>query len=137
MIKVTLTKATSDYLNLRQETEKLADQLSQAEANLKLALAQERVDFSVFNGTKVLLVNAERSKYSVITLKELVSDKLFKKVTKVDVDGKKFKSAVELGDITSEVAEAITTITPYDYFKVTEIAEQNTQVVSTKKSKVA
>jgi len=135
--KVTLTKATADYLNLREQSEKLEAQLSQAEANFKLALAQDKVTFSVFNGIKVALISAERAKYSVVALKELVSDKLFKTVTKLDVDGKKFKSAVELGVITAEVAEAVTTMTPYTQIRVTELADQNAEVASTTKSQVA
>jgi len=79
------------------------------------------VDFAVVDGVKIAVVKGERPTYSVEALKDLVSDKVFKTVTKATIDGKKFKSAVEVGVIKADVADAVTTITAYEQIRVTEL----------------
>ena len=93
----------------------------EALAIAKLELAKEGVDYAVVDGVKVAVVRGERPSYSVELLKGLVSDKVFKTVTKFAVDGKKFKSAVEVGVIKADVADAVTTITAYEQIRVTEL----------------
>ena len=124
MAKAKITDATKQYLSARQAVEVAQQALAQAEAILKQSFAQNGVDFNVVEGQKVMIVKSERAKYSVEALKGLVSDKLFKKVTKVEVDGKKFKSALELGDIKADIAEAITTYTAVEAVRVYEIADE-------------
>ena len=68
---------------------------------------------------------------------KLVSDKLFKKVTKVEVDGKKFKSALELGDIKADIAEAITTFTAVEAVRVYDISNEAEVAESHSSRKVA
>jgi hypothetical protein len=50
------------------------------------------------------------------------------------VDGKKFKSAVEVGMIQADVAESVTKVTSYEQVRVTElnkaVAEQGKGVVT-------
>ena len=124
MAKAKITDATKQYLSARKAVEDAQQALAQAEAILKQSFAQNGVDFNVVEGQKVMIVKSERAKYSVEALKGLVSDKLFKKVTKVEVDGKKFKSAVELGDIKADIAQAITTYTAVEAVRVYEIADE-------------
>ena len=124
MAKAKITEATKQYLSARQAVEVAQQALAQAEAIMKQSFAQNGVDFNIVDGQKVSIVKSDRAKYSVEALKGLVSDKLFKKVTKVEVDGKKFKSAVELGDIKADVAEAVITYTAVEAVRVYDIADE-------------
>ena len=137
MAKARITEATKQYLSARQAVEVAEQALAQAEAILKQSFAQNGVDFNVVDGQKVSLVKSERAKYSVETLKGLVSDKLFKKVTKTEVDGKKFKSAVELGDIKEDIVEAVVTYTAVEAVRVYEVTESTEVSKSQIATKVA
>jgi hypothetical protein len=132
-----MTQATKDYLSARQAVEVAQQALAQAEAIMKQSFAQSGVDFNIVDNQKVMVVKSERAKYSVEKLKELVSDKLFKKVTKVEVDGKKFKSALELGDIKADIAEAITTFTAVEAVRVYDISNEAEVAESHSSRKVA
>jgi hypothetical protein len=125
-----LTQITLNYLNAKQALENAEKAKAQAEADLKLAYAEKGLNFNVVDGQKVLIVNGERPKYNLKALTELVSPIVLKQVTKLEVDGKKFKSAVELGVIPSDIAEAITTVTKYDQVRVTEVASETENVVN-------
>ena len=86
---------------------------------------------------KVAVVKGERPSYSVEMLKDLVSDKVFKTVTKFAVDGKKFKSAVEVGVIKADIAQAVTTITAYEQIRVTELKGAKSESNTNAEAKVA
>ena len=117
-----LTTSTAKAVLAKREALAIAEQeLAQAEASFKLELAKQGVDYAVVDGVKVAVVKGERPTYSVEALKDLVSDKVFKTVTKPTIDGKKFKSAVEVGVIKADVADAVTTITAYEQIRVTEL----------------
>ena len=89
-----ITNTAKQVLEMREALATAEQNLAQAEASFKLELAKQGVDFAVVDGVKVAVVKGERPNYSVETLKDLVSDKVFKTVTKPTIDGKKFKSAV-------------------------------------------
>lgn len=124
-----ITQITLNYLNARQALDTAEKAKAKAEAELKLAYAQKGLDFNVVDGQKVTLVNGERPKYNLKALTELVSPVVLNQVTKIEVDGKKFKSAVELGVIPTDIAEAVTTVTKYDQVRVTDIADDAENVV--------
>lgn len=133
-----LTTSTALAVLAKREALEIAQQeLAQAEASFKLELAKEGVDYAVVDGIKVAVVKGERPSYSVEMLKDLVSDKVFKTVTKFAVDGKKFKSAVEVGVIKADVAQAVTTITAYEQIRVTELKGAKTESNSNAEAKVA
>lgn len=137
MAKSKITDATKQYLTARQAVEVAQQALAQAEAIMKESFAQNGVDFSIVDNQKVMIVKSDRAKYSVEALKGLVSDKLFKKVTKTEVDGKKFKSAVELGDIKSDVAEAVVTYTAIEAVRVYDLSNEATATNEKATRKVA
>jgi len=114
------TQATINYLEARKALEIAEQAKAQAEAILKEVLAKTGTDFSVVDGVKVAVVKGERPNYDAEALRDLVSPNLFRTVTKAAVDTKKFRAAVEIGKITSEVADAITTVTHYEQIRVTE-----------------
>jgi hypothetical protein len=133
-----LTTSTAKAVLAKREALEIAQQeLAQAEASFKLELAKEGVDYAVVDGVKVAVVKGERPSYSVEILKELVSDKVFKTVTKSAVDGKKFKSAVEVGVIKADVADAVTTITAYEQIRVTELKGAKSDSKATAEAQVA
>ncbi len=115
-----ITNTAKQVLEMREALATAEQNLAQAEASFKLELAKQGVDFAVVDGVKVAVVKGERPNYSVEALKDLVSDKVFKTVTKPTIDGKKFKSAVSVGLIKADVADAVTTITAYEQIRVTE-----------------
>lgn len=130
--------STAKVVLAKREALSIAEQeLAQAEASFKLELAKQGVDFAVVDGTKVAVIKGERPSYNVETLKELVSDKVFKTVTKATIDGKKFKSAVVVGVIKQDVADAVTTITPYEQIRVTELKGANTESKADTEAQVA
>jgi hypothetical protein len=133
-----LTTSTAMAVLAKREALEIAQQeLAQAEASFKLELAKEGVDYAVVDGVKVAVVKGERPSYSVEILKDLVSDKVFKTVTKSAVDGKKFKSAVEVGVIKADVADAVTTITAYEQIRVTELKGAKSDSKATAEAQVA
>ena len=133
-----LTTSTAKAVLAKREALEIAQQeLAQAEASFKLELAKEGVDYAVVDGIKVAVVKGERPSYSVEMLKDLVSDKVFKTVTKFAVDGKKFKSAVDVGVIKADVAEAVTTITAYEQIRVTELKGAKTESNTNAQAQVA
>ncbi len=136
--QMALTTSTAKAVLAKREALAIAEQeLAQAEASFKLELAKEGTDFAVVDGVKVAVVKGERPSYSVEILKDLVSDKVFKTVTKSAVDGKKFKSAVEVGVIKADVATAVTTITAYEQIRVTELKGAKTEKVTNAEAEVA
>lgn len=118
-----ITQITLNYLNARQALDEAEKAKAQAEAELKQAYALAGLEFNVVDGQKVALVNGERPKYDIETLTNLVSPAILKKVTKTEVDGKKFKAGIEVGLIKPEVAEAVTTVTNYQQVRVTDLAK--------------
>lgn len=137
MAQYKLTQTTKDYIVAREALEIAEKALANAEAILKQSFAQNGVDFNIFEGQKVILVKSQRPNYNIETLKGLISDKLFKKVTKLAVDGKKFKSAVELGDIKGDVAEAVTTLTDVEALRIYQVDAQGVEVKAERTRKVA
>ena len=132
-----ITNTAKQVLEMREALATAEQNLAQAEASFKLELAKEGVDFAVVDGTKVAVVRGERPSYSVELLKDLVSDKVFKTVTKFAVDGKKFKSAVEVGVIKADVAGAVTTITAYEQIRVTELKGAKSEITTNAQAEVA
>jgi hypothetical protein len=120
-MSINIAKVAKEWLTLRESLEQLELQKASLEATLKEFFQTTGEDAYVHNGTKIAYVEGERAKYDTEALRDLVSPATFKKVIKTEVDGKKFKGALELGLITSEVAEAITTITEYTQLRVTEV----------------
>ena len=122
------------YLVAREALEIAEKAKAEAEAILKEALARAGVDFAIADGMKVTVVQGERPAYDAEALRDLVSPTVFKKVTKSAIDGKKFKSAIEVGVIKSDVADAVTKVTAYEQVRVTDLnkAEATKEVKATK-----
>ena len=115
--------ATKLYIEARNAFEIAEAIKKNAEAEMKKALAQEGLDFAIVDGMKVTVVQGERPNYNAEVLRSLVDEATFEAVTKVAVDGSKMKSAIKVGMVTNEVAEAVTTVTYYDQVRVTEVAQ--------------
>ena len=119
--KLSPSAATIAYLATREALEVAEKALAEAEAMMKVSFAQNGVDRAVANGVQVAIVSGSRPSYDVEKLADLVSPKILKTVTKLAVDGKKFKSAVEVGMIQADVAESVTKVTEYEQVRVTEL----------------
>jgi len=112
------------FLEAERALEVAKQAKAQAEEILKEALAKNGTESVIVGNEKVMLITANRRSYNLKTLTELVNGATLKKVTKTEIDGKKFQSAVELGLIKADVAEAVTKHTPYTQFRVYELNAQ-------------
>jgi hypothetical protein len=118
----TLNEATRAFIAARETVEQAQKALANAEVQMKEAFTRTGVDTNIVDGKKVILVRSEREKFDASTLAELVNQTTFAKVTKVEVDTKKFRAAVELGDIPSTVKAAVTSVTEVEAVRVYDIA---------------
>lgn len=128
--------ATKAYIEARKALEIAEAIKKQAEAEMKKALATEGVDFSIVDGVKVTVVQGERPNYDAEILRGLVNELTYNTVTKTAVDGSKMKSAIKVGMVSAEVAEAITTVTYYEQVRVVELVSEEV-AQATQASKVA
>lgn len=117
-------EAGQKFLEAQKALEVAQQAKAQAEEILKEALAKRGTDTVIVGNEKVTLITANRRSYNIKTLTELVSSAVLKKVTKTEIDSKKFLSAVELGVIKADVAEAVTKNTPYTQFRVYDLNDE-------------
>lgn len=117
-------EAGQKFLEAQKALEVAQQAKAQAEEILKEALAKRGTDTVIVGNEKVTLITANRRSYNIKTLTELVSSAVLKKVTKTEIDSKKFQSAVELGVIKADVAEAVTKNTPYTQFRVYDLNDE-------------
>lgn len=131
---VDISSIAENYLLARQELEAIEKRKSELEEALKSAFMANDYDTFIVAGKRIALVQGERPKYDAALLAELVSPATLKKVTKLEIDGKKFKAGIEVGLISGDVADAVTTTTPYTQLRVTvaagndEVAKATTKV---------
>lgn len=118
----TLNEATRAFIAAREAVEQAQQALANAEAAMKEMFTRKGVDTNIVDGKKVIIVRSEREKFDAKALVTLVNPATFEKVTKVEVDSKKFRAAVELGDIPSTVKAAVTSVTEVEAVRVYDIA---------------
>jgi hypothetical protein len=121
------------FLEAERALEVAKQAKAQAEEILKEALAKNGTETVIVGNEKVMLITANRRSYNLKTLTDMVSSATLKKVTKTEVDSKKFQSAVELGLIKGDVAEAVTKSTPYTQFRVYDLNDNVEQGDATAK----
>ena len=117
-------QAATAFIQAKEALEQAEKAKAQAESILKEAYAKAGVDFEIVDGVKVAIIEAVRESYDAETLAEMVSSALYKLVTKPSVDTKKFRSAVDLGKIKPEVAEAVTKQTPYTSVRISSVSAE-------------
>lgn len=120
---MTLTQTTLNFIRAREAREQAEQAEAIALAELKEAYAQAGVTYNVEDGKKVALIESNRSKINAELLAGMISPTTFRKITKTEVDTKKFQSAVEVGMIKADVAEAVTTYTSSVYAKVFDLSK--------------
>jgi hypothetical protein len=126
--KMNTITATKLYIEARKAVEIAEAIKARAEAEMKQALAKAGVEFAIVEGVKVSVVQGERPSYNAETLRNLVDEATFATLTKVAVDGSKMKSAIKVGMVSAEVAEAVTSITAYEQVRVVEITNASAEV---------
>jgi hypothetical protein len=120
--------ATKLYMDARKAVEVAEAIKARAEAEMKQALAKAGVDFAIVDGIKVSVVQGERPTYNAETLRDLVDEATFATLTKVAVDGSKMKSAIKVGMVSAEVAEAVTSVTAYEQVRVVEVVKASAEL---------
>lgn len=116
------TQAAKAFIQAKEALEQAEKAKAQAEAILKETYAKAGVSFEVVDDIKVSVVEAERASYDAEALAEMVSNAVYKMVTKATVDAKKFRSAVELGKVKQDVADAVTSVTPYTSVRIVPLS---------------
>lgn len=135
---MTLTQTTLNFIEARKAREEAEQAEAQALAELKEAYALAGITYNVEAGKKVALIESTRAKYDAEKLAGLVSPTTLRKVTKTEVDTKKFRSAIEVGVVKPDVAEAVTSYTTSVYAKVFDLADgEITDKTDAKESKSA
>lgn len=120
--------AVKEYLAARAAAEAAAEAKATAEQVLKEAFAKAGVTSGIdqAEGVKVAVVQGERPNYDADLLARLSDDGVidmdtYIAITKVTVDGKAFKAAVEIGVLDRAIAEKVTTMTPYEQIRVSKV----------------
>lgn len=113
------------YIEAKEAVEAAEAAKEAAESTLKLAYATAGIEMTVVDGVKVSLTKSYRSTYSVEILSGLIKASIFKKVTKVVVDGDKLRAAVKTELIAEDVADAATSKTEYTRIMVTPVSAQS------------
>jgi class 3 adenylate cyclase len=106
------------YLATKAEIEDLQESLKSLEETLKEAMLREGAAKIEVDGKAITLVQAERRSFDASVLKDLVSAAIFKQVTEPTVKTTLFDAAVNLGKIRPDVAEQVTSKTPYSQLRV-------------------
>ena len=117
-------QAASAFIQAKEALEQAEKAKAQAEAILKEAYAKSGVSFEIVDGVKVAIIEGTRESFDAEALADMVSSPVYKMVTKATVDAKKFRSAVELGKIKADVAEAVTKQTPYTAVRINPVAAE-------------
>lgn len=115
-------QAAKAFIQAKEALEQAEKAKAQAESILKEAYAKAGINFEVVDEIKVSVVEAERASYDAEALADMVSSAVYKMVTKPSVDTKKFRSAVELGKIKQDVADAVTSVTPYTSVRIAPLS---------------
>lgn len=115
-------QAATAFIQAKEALEQAEKAKAQAEAILKEAYAKSGISFEIVDGVKVAIVEATRESFDAEALAGMISAPLFKLVTKATVDTKNFRSAVDLGKIKPEVAEAVTKKTPYTAVRINAVS---------------
>jgi len=127
-----MSKTVSDYLAAREAKSEAEDALKKAENAMRLAMANGMTTSVVVDGVKVSIVEGRRASYDIEKLKQMIKPNLFKTLIKSVVDGEKFKAAVKLGSLPTDIAEACTDYSDYSQIRVAQAVEasQTTSVTA-------
>ena len=115
-------QAATEFIQAKEALELAEKAKAQAEAVLKESYAKSGISFEIVDGMKVAIEEKARPNYDADKLAILVSKPVFKMVSKMQIDSKKFKEAISLGKIKADVADAITSITAYTSVRITAVS---------------
>lgn len=118
-MKHNTTNAAKAFIEAKKAVEAAEKAKAEAEAILSEAFARSGITSITVDGSKVTLVTTTRPSYDVEMLADMVSPATLKKVTKLAVDGKKMKAAIEVGTIKPDIAEAVTTYSVSQSIRIT------------------
>ncbi len=124
---VSINEATRAFIAAREAAEAAAKALAKAEATLKESFVRTGIDHNIVGGQKVIIVRSLREKFDADALRNLVDGETFTKVTKVEVDAKRFRAAVTLGAVPAGVVDAVTKVTPVEAVRIYDIANEGAQ----------
>ncbi len=113
-----LESITRQYLDAKRSADAANKVLESSEAALKEALHTAGESVVEVDGTKVTMVVANRRSFDVAVLKDLVSAAVFRSVTVPTVKTNLLDAAIQLGKISPEVVEQVTSFNPYTQVRV-------------------
>lgn len=108
-----------EFLELRDAFKDLEPKLKAAESALKMLMSESGIKKVTVDGRTVTLVPSAGSRvFNAEELQKLVSASVFKQVTEHKIKTELFDAAVSLGKIPKEIADQVTTKTPYNQLRV-------------------
>lgn len=108
-----------EFLKLRDAIKNLEPQLKALDSHLKHYMSENGIKKVTVDGRTVTLVPVPGARmFDAAELKKLVSASVFNQVTEPKVKTELFDAAVSLGKIPSDVADQVTSKTPYNQLRV-------------------
>lgn len=108
-----------EFLELRDKIKDLEPKLKAIESQLKLHMAENGIKKVTVDGRTVTLVPVAGARaFDAEALKKLVSASVFNQVIEPKVKTELFDAAVSLGKIPQDIAEQVTSKTPYNQLRV-------------------
>lgn len=114
-----LENQVSEFLELRDQIKDLEPKLKALETQLKQHMSENGIKKVTVNGRTVTLVPVPGARsFDASELKKLISAAVYNQVTEPKVKTELFDAAVSLGKIPQEIAEKVTSKTPYNQLRV-------------------
>lgn len=109
------------YLEARKAYKEAEAKLAEAKALVEQAFTQEQTNRVQTTNGVVSLITVNNRVFDVVTLKNLVSQEVFERVTEIKVDTKAFTQAETNGVLTSDVVAQVVKLKPHSRIEVGEL----------------
>ena len=109
------------YLEARKAYKEAETKLAEAKALVEQAFTQEQTNRVETPNGVVSVVTVNNRTFDIVTLKNLVSQEVFDKVTEVKVDTKAFTKAETSGDLTNDVVTQVVKLKSHSRIEVGEL----------------
>jgi len=109
------------YLEARKAYKEAEAKLAEMKTLVEQAFASNDIKRIETTGGVVSMITVNNRTFDVLTLKNLVSQEVFEKITEVKVDTKAFTQAETSGDISNDVVSQVVKLKPHNRIEVGEL----------------
>lgn len=108
-----------EFLQIRDTIKNLEPKFKELEDQLKKYMAEHEIKKVTVDGRTLTLVSSPGARnFNAEELQKLISASVFKQITEPKVKTDLFDAAVSLGKIPQEIADQVTSKTPYNQLRV-------------------